>query len=139
VQRAHNFFTWEESLMKSRVLVSLILIALVIALPTAAFADGVPAFEFTTPLFGMDAPADGAAGGRHRRRIVEIAPGRRQTDRDLPGVIDVASGVGICSPSPTACSTRSRGKKNKAGPRVIANLAEFEEAIARWPKSTQSV
>ena len=119
--------------MKSRVLVSLIVITLLIALPTAAFADGVPAFEFTTPLFGMDASADGSllvadtgAG------IVELRKDAGKLIVELPGVIDVASqGRGNMFAIANGLLYQiSRGsKKNKPGPRVIANLAEFEASV----------
>lgn len=119
--------------MKSRVLVSLVIIAVLIALPTAAFADGVPAFEFTTPLFGMDAAADGSllvadtgAG------IVELRKDAGKLIVDLPGVIDVASqgrGNMFAIANGNLYQISRGSKKNKAGPRMIANLAAFEETV----------
>jgi hypothetical protein len=50
----------EAIVIVNRVFQSLLIVALLLMIPAAALAEGVPAFEFATPLFGLAAAPDGS-------------------------------------------------------------------------------
>ncbi len=113
--------------MKRKILVSLIVVALLVALPIAALADGVPSFDFSTPLFGLDAAPDGsllvADGGSG---IVELRNGAGSLVAELPGVADVAS---IGRGNMFALANGQLYRVSRGSIRQLADLVAFEAAV----------
>jgi hypothetical protein len=113
--------------MKARILVSFVMIALLVGLPTAAFADGVPSFDFATPLFGLDVAPDGSllvadAGAG----IVELRNGKGSLVAELPGIADVAS---IGRGDMFAIANGLLYRVSRGSIRQIADLYAFEASV----------
>jgi hypothetical protein len=113
--------------MKRKIFVSLIVVALLVALPIAALADGVPSFDFSTPLFGLDTAPDGsllvADGGSG---IVELRNGAGSLVAELPGVADVAS---IGRGNMFALANGQLYRVSRGSIRQLADLVAFEATV----------
>ena len=113
--------------MKRVIVASLIVVALLVALPIAALADGVPNFDFGTPLFGLDTAPDGsllvADGGSG---IVELRNGVGSLVAELPGVADVAS---IGRGNMFALANGMLYRVSRGNAQAIADLGAFEAEV----------
>lgn len=119
--------------MKRRMLQGLLLVAILAALPAAAMANGVPAFDFASPLFGLAVAPDGSllvadtgAG------VVELRSGEGGVVAELPGVADIAPiGRGDMFAITSGGSDPTSGKLfrvSRGGTAMLADLAAFEAA-----------
>ena len=120
--------------MKRSVLVSLFLIAVLLMLPTAALADGVPSFDFATPLFGLAVAPDGSLlVADSGSGIVELRNGVGNLAVVLPGVVDIAPiGRGNMFALVSGSETSPAGKLfrvSRGEARELADLLAFEAAV----------
>lgn len=110
---------------------TLLIAALALAIPTAALADGVPGFEFVTPLFGLAASPDGSLlVADSGQGIVELKKGAGKLIVELPGVVDVAPlGSGNMFALTGGGEGETAGqlfKVTRGKVRPVANLMAFE-------------
>ena len=120
--------------MKHRTMKVLVILSVMVLLPSAALANGVPSYNFATPLFGLAVAPDGSllvadAGSG----IVELRKGEGNLVASLPGVTDVApigrgdmfavTGEGEDPGASAKLYRVSRGNMSQ-----IADLHAFEEA-----------
>lgn len=114
--------------------VTMVILAILTILPTAALAGGVPSFNFTTPLFGLAVAPDGSLlVADSGSGIVELRQGSGSLITALPGVTDIdpigrgdmfAITGGGASDTAAGLFRVSRG-----GMREIANLSAFEANV----------
>jgi hypothetical protein len=112
-------------------MISLLFLAILVALPTAALADGVPSFDFSTPLFGLAASPDGSLlVADSGSGIVELRNGVGSLAVSLPGVVDIAPiGRGDMFALVSGNETDPAGRLfrvSRGGTRELANLLAFE-------------
>lgn len=120
--------------MKRRLIKAMVLLALLVVVPGVVLANGVPSFDFATPLFGLAAAPDGSllvadAGSG----IVELRKGEGSLVTSLPGVSDVAP-IGRGSMfavtgefGPPDVAARLWRVSRDEGPVEVADLHVFEE------------
>ncbi len=118
--------------MKKLLTVALVVVSLFL-LSTVAMADGVPSYNYATPVFGLAVAPDGSllvadAGSG----IVELRKGKGSLVTELPGVADIApigrgsmfAITGLGAPDPQKLFRVSRGHTAE-----VADLFAFEQAV----------
>ena len=118
--------------MYRKLLVSMVVALLLVVLPIAALADGVPSFNFNTPLFGLDtdtAPDGGLLVVDSGSGIVKLRYGAGSLVAELSGVADVAS---IGSGNMFALANGQLYRVSHGSIRQLADLVAFEAAVNRY-------
>lgn len=120
--------------MKRSFWAMLLLLAALVAVPVAAFADGVPAYNFATPVFGLAAAPDGSLlVADSGAGIVELRNGKASLVMELPGVADIAPiGRGVMFAITGGGEGETAGRLfrvARGNKREIANLMAFEANV----------
>ncbi len=112
----------------------MLIFAILAVLPTAALASGVPAFNYTTPLFGLAVAPDGSLlVADSGSGIVELRLGTGNLMTALPGVVDIDPiwrGDMFAITGAGASDTAGKlYRVSRGGMREIANLLAFEAQV----------
>jgi len=120
--------------MKRTIWVTVLIVIALVAIPAAALADGVPSFDFATPVFGLAAAPDGSLlVADSGSGIVELRHGSGKLVAELPGVVDIAPiGRGEMFALTGIGSTDTAARLfrvSHGGKREIADLGAFEARV----------
>lgn len=120
--------------MKVKFWATVLIFAALVAIPGAALADGVPSFDFATPVFGLAVAPDGSLlVADSGSGIVELRHGVGDLVMALPGVTDVAPigrGDMFALTGGGGTDTAARlFRASRGGIQEIANLGAFEANV----------